>query len=92
MMGDKKIKYAGAPEEVMVPDNIRDVFEVNSVIADVDGTKHVVIVRLDGKIDPSRIRGDIVGLVKSARGPMGSSLNRSQSSVRSVSFADISSA
>lgn len=92
MMGDKKIKYAGAPEEVMVPDNIRDVFEVNSVIADVDGTKHVVIVRLDGKIDPSRIRGDVFGLVKSVRGPMGSSLNRSQSSVRSVSFADISSA
>jgi len=44
MMGDKKIKYVGTPEEAMTPDNIRDVFEVDSVIADIDGTKHVVIV------------------------------------------------
>ncbi len=44
MMGDKKIKYVGTPEEVMIPENIKDVFEVDSVIADVNGTKHVVIV------------------------------------------------
>ena len=43
MMGDKKIKYAGTPDEVMCPENIKDVFEVDSVIVEINGTKHVVI-------------------------------------------------
>lgn len=43
MMGDRKIKYIGTPAEVMMPENIKEIFGVDSLVCEINGRNHVVI-------------------------------------------------
>lgn len=44
MMGDKKVQFTGTPDDVMTSENIYKIFGVESVIHEINGKNHVIII------------------------------------------------